>query len=226
MGPELRIGVIRVVTTDDWDFLRTHARLISDYIRDPNLRLTTDRINGFPNGIPNEEEEARAIPYVIETANRMLKKEDLDALFVSCAADPGVSELQDELQIPVVGAGRTSACVARSLGFPIGILGIDENVPGVVADALGRTTWSYRKPEDVETTLDINKSLDKYIDLAHRLVDEDDAKVILLACTGLSTARLAPRIQNEMHIPVVDPVLSSGLVTYYAARGNQIEKGE
>jgi Asp/Glu/hydantoin racemase len=188
--------------------------------------MTTDRIDGFPNGIPNEEEESRAIPYVIETATRMVRDEDLNALFVSCAADPGVSELQEKLEIPVVGAGRTSAYIAKSLGFPIGILGIDENVPGVVADALGRTTWSYQKPEDVETTLDISKSLDKYIDLARRLVEEDQAKVILLACTGLSTARLAPRIQNELHIPVVDPVLSSGLVTYYAARGNQIEKGE
>ncbi|TFG14813.1 hydantoin racemase [Candidatus Thorarchaeota archaeon] len=226
MASKLKIGVIRVVTTDDWDFLRTHARIISEYVRDPKLQMVTDRIDGFPSGIPNEEEEARAIPYVIETANRMVKNEDLNALFVSCAADPGVSELQEKLEIPVVGAGRTSAYVARSLGFPIGILGIDEKVPGVVADALGRTTWSYLKPEDVETTLDINKSLNKYIDLARKLVDDNHARVILLACTGLSTARLAPRIRNELHIPVVDPVISSGLVTYYAARGNQIQNGE
>ncbi|MGV9169831.1 MAG: aspartate/glutamate racemase family protein [Promethearchaeia archaeon] len=226
MMSRVEIGVIRVITTDDWDFLETHGKMISAYIGDQNLDVITDRIEGFPEGIPNEKEEERAVPFVIDTAERMLEANDLDAIFVSCAADPGVSELQYRLEIPIVGAGATSAYVAKSFGHRIGVLGIDEEAPRVIFDVLGESLVRYHRPDAVTTTLDIADSVDDYVSLARTLVDEDEAGVILLACTGLSTAGMAPKIRNTALIPVIDPVISSGLIAYYAARGNLIERGD
>ena len=81
---------------------------------------------------------------------------------------------------------------------------------------------AYEKPKSVETTLDISKSIPAYIDSARQLVRKG-ARAILLACTGLSTVRIAKRIEKELSIFVIDPVISAGIIAYYAARGNVVQ---
>ena len=42
------------------------------------------------------------------------------------------------------------------------------------------------------------------------------ANCIALACTGMSTIRIAREIENSCGIPAVDPVMAEGLFAYYA----------
>jgi Asp/Glu/hydantoin racemase len=159
---------------------------------------------------------------VVATGKLLCDRSDVDSIIISCADDPGVQALQDEVAIPVIGAGSAAASFAALLGKPIGVLGIEEKPPMVVSSILKKRIIAYRKPEHVRTTLDIAGSIEEYIDEARRLVEEDGAKVILLACTGLSTARIAPVLEETLKVTVVDPVIVAGNMAYYAARGNRI----
>ena len=41
------------------------------------------------------------------------------------------------------------------------------------------------------------------------------AEVIALGCTGLTTIGIAKEIEEEVHIPVIDPVLAEGVFAYF-----------
>jgi allantoin racemase len=216
------IGIIRVVTTDDTDYLETHARLISEHIQSSKLKFVTECIREFPDGIPNMAEERRAVPFVKETGMHLVQEAKVDSLLVSCAADPGVLELKQEVRVPVIGAGSASAFFSLMLGTRICVLGIEEKPPDIVQDILGDSLVGYIKPSGVKTTYDVEKHRNEYIELSNNMVIEKKADVVLLACTGMSTARLAPDLEQALGVPVVDPVITSGIAAYYAARGNAI----
>ena len=221
-GEKPTLGIIRVISTKDTEFLETHARLISEYIQSSNIRFVTDCIKGFPNGISNRKEEKRAIPFVKETGIRLAQEARVDSLLVSCAADPGVRELKQEVKVPVIGAGSAAAFFSLMLGTRVCVLGIEDRAPKIVEDILKERLVEYVKPLAVRTTHDIQQHLEEYIDLSHRMVTDKKADVVLLACTGLSTARIAPVLEETLGIPVVDPVIASGIVAYHAARGNTL----
>jgi Asp/Glu/hydantoin racemase len=147
---------------------------------------------------------------------------EVDVLFVSCAADPGVPELREVVSIPVIGAGSASAGVALSLGKPVGALSITDWILPPVAETLGKTLVGWEKPTHVQTTLDLmsEEGREEIIKAGRRLIDKR-ARVILLACTGFSTVRLAPLLEDRLRVSVIDPVLSGGLIAYYAATGNE-----
>ena len=220
------IGIIRVVSTDDTDYLETHARLISEHIQSSNIEFVTECIRGFPDGIPNATEERRAVPFVRETGMHLVQEAKVDSLLVSCAADPGVLELKQEAGVPVIGAGSASAFFSLMLGTGICVLGIEDEPPDIVRDILGRSLVGYVKPSGVRTTYDIEKHRNEYIELANNMVSDKRADAVLLACTGMSTAQLAPDLEKALGVPVVDPVITSGIVAYYAARGNAIRGGK
>lgn len=220
---EVSVGIIRVVTTEDKSFLETHARLLAEYLRKQDVKFVTDCIRGFPHGVPNQAEEERAAPFVVETGIRLAREKGVDSLMVSCAGDPGVTDLKRKVRIPVIGAGSASAFFACILGSRICVLGIEDEAPRVVQRILGSRLVGYAKPQDVHTTYDIQKNLAEYVEISRRVVAEERADAILLACTGLSTARIGPVLEEQLGLPVVDAVLSSGIAAFYAAKGNAIE---
>jgi Asp/Glu/hydantoin racemase len=87
---------------------------------------------------------------------------------------------------------------------------------------LDKVLVGWEKPTHVQTTLDLmsEKGREEIIKAGRRLID-NGAGVILLACTGFSTVRLAPLLEDRLSVPVIDPVLSGGLIAYYAAMGSE-----
>ena len=216
---KVRIGIVRVLTTKNSDILESHGKLIKEYLKDQNLEVISLCIDGFPEGIHTEEDEIRAIPNIIKTGKQLVDKFNVNSVIVSCAVDPGIKELRDKLTVPVIGAGSAAATVAWILGGPVGALGITDTPPKIIKDILKDRLVAYKKPEAVKTTLDISKVIPEYINSA-RLLVQKGAKIIILACTGLSTVRMAKYIEDELHVTVVDPVISAGILAYYAAKGN------
>ena len=210
--------MIRVLTTDKREILETHANIIKGFL---NFAVDTVSmcIAGFPEGIHTKDDEIKAVPEVVRIGKILYEKEKVDAIIVSCAADPGVPELRESVNIPVIGAGSAAAYVALAYGKPIGVLGITDEMPDVIKEILGERVVHYAKPSRVKSTLDISEAIDEYMQLATRL-KERGAEVILLACTGLSTARISEKIEKELDMVVVDPVIVSGILAYYACKGN------
>lgn len=213
----LSVGLIRVVTSDNLDFLESHGRYIREMM--PAWEVLSRCIPDQPDGVFDDESEARAIPKVVALARR-LEAEGVQAVIVSCAADPGVEEARHSLRIPVIGAGSAAACAAMAISERIGVLNLIEHTPEVIRRLLDDRLVAEEKPESVRTTLDLSSDSAREAEKAaiHRLVARG-ANCILLACTGYTTLRFAREIRREMSIPVIDPVEASAAAVAMALGG-------
>ncbi|MEM1628959.1 MAG: aspartate/glutamate racemase family protein [Desulfurococcaceae archaeon] len=210
------IGLIRVITINDEELLNLHGKLIERAF--PELRVISRSIEDQPKGIYDRESEEKAKPKILRLA-REFEKQGVEAVVISCAADPAVAEARKELKIPVIGAGSAAASIALSLGERIGVLNLTEETPGVIKRILGKHLVAEAKPRGVENTLDLLTDQGK--SAARKALEElldNNVDVILLGCTGYSTIGFAKIAEEIARIPVVDPVIASGAVTLSVLR--------
>lgn len=207
----VKVGLVRVLTLHDEEALNVHGRLIEEKF--PSLYVISRCIEGFPKGLYNFEIEKKAIPHIVKLVGEF-EKEGVKAVIISCADDPGVEEARKRVKIPVIGAGTAVASVALIYGDRIGVLGITDEVPRPIKRILGDRIIGYEKPHNIESTVDIAKNRDEIIRSAKKLIDLN-IDALVLACTGYSTARVSDLLKGIIDIPVVDPVVASGLLTYY-----------
>ncbi|HIH97611.1 MAG TPA: hydantoin racemase [Thermoplasmata archaeon] len=210
---KVEVGLIRVLTVKDDELLNSHGRLIESYF--PDLKVISRCIDAQPRGIYSEETEKTAIPKIVKLGREM---ENVSAIIVSCAADPGVKELRKIKDMPVIGAGSSSASLSLSFGSKIGTLGITESTPPIMKEILGEHLVAEVKPEGVETTLDLMTDEGKKDAIsAVKYLRKREVDVIALACTGYST--IAQDLEKAAGIPVIDAVVAAGLFTWYFTKG-------
>lgn len=209
------VGLIRVLTTDDPEFLSLHGRIIE---QEYGLATVNRCIPDQPKGIYDEETERIALPKIIELG-RELAADGVDALVVSCAADPAVSELRAELRIPVIGAGSAASAVALSLADRVGILNLTEGAPGPVRALLGDRFAGEASPKGVKNSPELLTSWgqDAAIEAAGSLVSAG-AGALVLACTGYATIGMAETLRTRMGVLAVDPVRAAGLMAWHAVK--------
>lgn len=208
-----KIGLIRVLTTDDPDLLTFHGKMIERLY--PSLKVTSRCIPGHPKGVYDDATERSAVPLVVRLA-AAFEEEGFDAVIVSCAGDPGVREARKHLRIPVVGAGEATAAVALATGERVGVLGITDRVPKRMRELLGPAMVCSAKPPGVNTTLDLMTQEGRQaVEEAVRGMKEEGVTVVALACTGLSTIGAADWISAKTGLRVIDPVRAEGLIALY-----------
>lgn len=212
MDGKFRVGVIRVLTSDDQDFVDMHGRIIEEHI--PGIECISKCIPDQPEGIHSHELEQIAVPKIVETAKSF---ENVDMIIVSCADDPGVAEIREAIPgIPVTGGGETTVALAMKYGQKIAILGIVDYAPKAYLRMIPDKLIAVGKPDGVESTLDLMTPEGRASCLKKaRELKEMGAEVIALGCTGLTTIGIAKEIEEEVHIPVIDPVLAEGVFAYF-----------
>jgi allantoin racemase len=70
---------------------------------------------GAPPSISSSRSVHRVIPLIAEKA-KWGESNGYDAVIINCMVDPGLREVQRELKIPVIGAGRAATGLATTLG--------------------------------------------------------------------------------------------------------------
>jgi Asp/Glu/hydantoin racemase len=213
VAEKLRLGVIKVLTRHDPEWLNNHGRIIERLF--PDIQTVTRCIEDQPQGIFDEATLKRAEPKILRLASEMIR-EGLDGLFVSCAEDPAVEMIKQSAKIPILGAGTASALMALSYRKSVGVLGLDAKAPTPMQLLLGDRMIGAAQPKGVINALDLYKpgAEDAFIAAARDLHDKG-AGVIALACTGFSTLGIAPMLSRRVGIPVVDPVVVGGYFIRY-----------
>ena len=212
-GETAKIGLIRVLTTDDVHMLNMHGAMIEALF--PNLKVTSRCIPDHPNGVHDDETEASSEPLVVQLAQEF-EAEGCSAIVISCAGDPGLDMARDNVSLPVIGAGEATALVARAFGQKVGVLGIGEDIPVKMKQVLGNLLVHYTTPKGVSTTNDLLESESQTAILeAGRELKKAGAGIIALACTGLSTTQSAAPLKKATGLRVIDPVSAAGLLAYY-----------
>ncbi len=205
-----RVGVIRVVTQDQ---ARTdmHGSILQHHFP---FEVVSRCIDNQPEGVHDGETKRVAIPKILTLAQEFAE-EGVDGIIVSCADDPGVEEARGFLDIPVIGAGESTASAALRFGERIFVLGITEHVPEAYARILGERLAGDAMPKGVHTTLDLltDEGRQSTIACARELASAK-ADAIALACTGMATIGIAPVLQRATGLPVLDPVLCEGAALY------------
>jgi len=211
MKSSYNIGLVRVVSFKDEKLLNLHGELIEKYY--PMLKVTSKAIPDQPDGIHDDETEKIAVPKIIELAKNW---KNIDALVISCAGDPAVKELREILDIPVIGAGESTAILASNYGDTFGVLGITEDIPPAYKRILGENIVGTCNIPDIISTLDLMSPVgrEKVVKKALQLKGLG-AQVIALACTGMATIGIAKQLEEICKIPVIDPVMAEGLIAYF-----------
>jgi len=201
----LSVGLIRVISLKSREEQETHARLMMRSY--PSLKVFTEAIEGFPHGLYNDEIVAKAIPAILQAAEKLVPQ--VDALAVSCAEDPGVDELRKRYQIPVIGAGSALGWACQTLGKKVGLLTITESLPGPLQTIFADRSAVWRQVKGVGKTTDLQDAREAIVETACILI-EHGCEVIALGCTGFSTVGAAGFLAEQLGVPVLDPVLAMG----------------
>lgn len=211
MEKKFKIGLIRVLTTEDKEVLLAHGRQIMEYF--PSLEVETKCIPDQYEGIHSQELAEIAIPKIVETAKSF---SDVDMFIVSCADDPGVEQIREAIPgVPVTGGGETTVALALKYGEKIGVLGITDYAPQAYMRMIPNQII-LGKPEGVDSTLDLMVPEGRHRIVAKALeLKEQGAQVIALACTGLATIGVAKELEEATGLPVIDPVMAEGLFAYF-----------
>jgi Asp/Glu/hydantoin racemase len=214
LSERIKVGVIRVLTTQDEELLRAHGRIIEKTF--PIIETVNKCIPDQPEGIHDARTMKMAVPKVV-ALGQQLESEGVKAIVVSCADDPGVDKLRKILKVPVIGAGSAAAALSLVFGNKVGVLTITEEAPRAMSKVLGRHLVAAERPRGVKTTLDLMKGegRERVFEAAERL-KKKGSEVIALGCTGYSTIGMARQLEDKLGSVVVDPVIASGLFAWYA----------
>ena len=147
-----KVGLIRVLTTEDEELLQLHGKLIESYF--PMFQVVSRCIPDQPEGIHDDETFAVGVPKVVNLAVE-LWKEGCQAIIISCAGDPGVPEARQAVPIPVIGAGSSTAALSLFFGSHPAVLGITEDVPSGYQRIFGDRIVDNAKGDGVENVLDL-----------------------------------------------------------------------
>lgn len=139
-----------------------------------------------------------------------------DALLVAAFGDPGLLELREVLDVPVVGMTQAALMTAAQLGQRIGIVAISRRITAWYRECVDRYGMLSRlagirhldRPlRDAGTIREEHGAA--LVALCERAVEQDGADVLILA--GAPLAGLARSVAARLPVPVVDGV-SSGVL--------------
>lgn len=202
----MRVGLIRALSTADRRLLHAHGRLLHHVF---GYEVTTRCIPDQPHGVHDAASYEAAGPKVAELAREMAG--GVDALIISCAADPGLEQTRAAVGIPVIGAGSAAAAAALAYGGRVGVLGLKHQVPTPISSALGERMILPAGSDGVETSNGFLLPTGIFNSLSGaQMLADAGADVILQASTGLSSIGMAGVLRRRLGLPVIDAVTAAG----------------
>ena len=187
------------------DVIREQLRAVAR----PDTELEVVNPAGAPPAIESALDETRAIPPMLDLV-RAAEDRGFDAVVIACFTDPGLEAAREGVSIPVIGIQDTAMHLAAQIGHRFSVLTtLRHRVPvrqrAALLAGLERRLAScpVLNLAVLETVADRERVAELLIRTGRRAIEEDGAEVLILGCAGLGD--LAPRVQRELGVPVVDP---------------------
>ncbi|MDR5694152.1 MAG: aspartate/glutamate racemase family protein [Armatimonadota bacterium] len=158
-----------------------------------------------------------AVGKMLEILPPYIAEHSVGAVSIGCFYDPGLWELREVLDVPVVGIGEASLMLASIVASRIAILVGDWKwVPkmeqNVRALGVAHRVCSWRSiGRSVQEMQDDPEGC--YWEIrreAEASRDQDHAEAVILGCGALGG--MAERLQRDIGMPVIDPVASGFMV--------------
>lgn len=204
----MKIAHIMPVCTTEERKERVHA-LLKSVVQDTTTIDVIDFADG-PIDLEYYEDDLKAVTLMMNMKDKLAL---YDAVSIACFYDPGLRELREALNIPVMGVGFASMSLANLLGHKFSIIvGRNKHIPKMednsVSYGFASKIASWRS---VELTVDQFKNdqgltWERALREGKKAVEEDRAEVIVLGCSALDV--YAQRLQEELKVPVVNPIIA------------------
>lgn len=188
--------------------------IVTDYeaieeARSPSTVFEVVGLDQGPDSIESAYDEGMATPGVLEKIIE-LERKGFDAIVIYCAAEPGLEAARGVTRIPVIGPMAATLAIAAQIGERFCVISMTKEAVPLIRRIVvnhGFGSWLASVRHIQMAVLDIDRHRDQLKQdlaaVARRAVDEDQADVIILGCTGL--VGMAKDIQNEVQAPVLDP---------------------
>ncbi|ADQ13776.1 aspartate/glutamate racemase family protein [Halanaerobium hydrogeniformans] len=201
------IAVIRVVTLDNAMERNKHALILKRHY--PQFNFVTFTIPDQKEGVHDFKSHQKSIPKIIKLVEQI--KNEVDAVLISCAADPAVAELEQFLDIPVCGTGASSARFALNLTDKVAVVGMGKFKIDEIVGILGDNLVDYQLLKNAKTTNQLNTPKGK-IELIKAVKNiHKQASAVILACTGMSSMEITDHLEKSFELPVIDPLVTGAL---------------
>jgi len=204
----MKILVINPIGDDSWN---ESDRRFFYSVASPTTSVEVVSLDKGPPSVETLKDYEDVEPLVIDQALKTHK--EYDGLIVNCFLDPGVDELKELIDKPVVGPGEASLALGSIFGGRLGIVSIESEALKLIEERCSMLAYREKvvsirgiKTRVVDLTKDWEKVKIELIEESRKAI-EDGAEVVILGCTGL--AGLGKIVSETIHKPVIDPAAAA-----------------
>lgn len=185
------------------EFLQRHAS--------PGTEVDITDIPNGPASIESMYEEYLSIPETVKRAHE-LEKEGWDGILLGCYGDPGLDALREIVDIPVAGAGESTALMAASVGHRFSIITVTESVIAPMEKQI-RNVGVGEKLASVRAVdipvLDLHRDREQAIEMTieegRKAIKEDRADALIVGCMSMGFLEIPEACQAELGVPFLNP---------------------
>ena len=174
--------------------------------------IDIEAVREGPASIESYCDEYLCIPDSLRLAIEA-EKRGYDAIIIGCFGDPGIEAMREALTIPVIGPGESSFYVASMLGYQFSVVSILKNIINPMRMMAKKLSLEDRlasvrvidKPV-LELGTDVEETKKALLREGKKAVEEDNADTLVLGCMSEAFLGFAEYMQEELGVPVVNPV--------------------
>ena len=209
----MKLKVIIPARVSDYDEL---VKQLYEQYKLSDMRIDVSHLDKGPNEISTRSDAAKAMPYVMEEAQKA-EQAGYDGILVYCFCDPGVRVSRELVRIPIVGLGETALTYAYFLSHRFSIIAATADIflkkPTYerlcleygVLDKLVSVRVLGHSPLKIVNKRDVEIDEIK-VEQIRKVIDEDLADTVVLSCGAMSGRLREHEISSEVLI------VDSGLV--------------
>jgi allantoin racemase len=172
-----------------------------------------------PRGPTAIESEVDSVLAAAEVVGMMRSLPGLDAYLIACFGDPGLDAARELTDAPVVGIGEAAYQAARLIARRFGVITTLSRGIAELEDALERRGLRAQCVGVVPLHMPVSDQGSGYpdttaaiIEAGRRLVDDQGAEALVLACGGMADVAIA--VRDTVGVPICDGVSFGALVAF------------
>lgn len=184
------------------------------------VRIDCMSLTGTPRGIETQRDIDAVIDPVCDAI--AAKEAEYDAFVVACFADTGVASAREVTSKPVLGICEGGLSAALNAGERFGVISTSNEARNAELRLIRSHALMERcagmEPVNIPVVemMHSNELAERMVSAGRRLAAQG-AEVVVLGCAGMT--RHQALLQDELGIPVLDPVVSTAAMALGAIAG-------
>ncbi|MCF6334677.1 MAG: aspartate/glutamate racemase family protein, partial [Spirochaetales bacterium] len=208
-----KIAVIPPIPLTETEF--TRRRIQYEQFADRDFKIEIRSLKGGPLLTDSEYELLQAKGYMVAEAE-LAEKEGADAVIIDCTTDPGIVEMQQSLDIPVIGSLKSSLMLSLQTGRTFSILALDEIWAGMIkrkieeyrldkhlssTEIIGTHVYNPENEREMDD-YEYNRFLSQLFKAGEKAVNSGADTIILGSTTIIKGWK---ELENHLSVPVIAP---------------------